>query len=85
MEEEMQALVDNEIWDLLPPIPHKKTISCRWIYKIKHNADETINWYKARLVSNIFAETHDKDDYYLNGTCTHDSKRATSPSNGCEK
>ena len=41
MDEEMQALVDNETWDLVPS--HKKVIGCRWIYKIKDNADGSIN------------------------------------------
>ena len=49
MEEEMEVWVDNETWDLLPPPPHKKAINCQWIYKIKHNANRTINRYKPNL------------------------------------
>ena len=61
MEEEMQALVDNGTWDLVPPPTHKKAIGCRWIYKIKHNADGTVNRYKARLVAKGYAQTHGID------------------------
>ena len=47
MNEEMQALRKNETWDLVPNPPYKKAIGCRWIYKVKHNADGSVNRYKA--------------------------------------
>ena len=46
MNEEMQPLSKNETWDLAPHSPHKKAISCRWIYKVKYNVDESFNHYK---------------------------------------
>ena len=61
MDEEMQALVDNDTWDLVAPPAHKKAICCQWIYKIKHNADGSINRYKAQLVTKGYAQTHDID------------------------
>ena len=54
MYEEMQALSKNETWDLLPSSHHQKEIGCRWIFKVKHNADGTINRYKARLVAKVY-------------------------------
>ena len=51
MNEEMQVLRKNETWDLVPTSPHKKPIGCRWIYKVKYNADVSVNRYKARLVA----------------------------------
>ena len=50
MNEEMQALSKNETWDLVPHSPHRKEIGCRWIYKVKYNADGSVNHYKPRLV-----------------------------------
>ena len=47
MNEEMQELSKNEKWDLVPPSHHQKAIGCRWIVKVKHNADDTVNQYKA--------------------------------------
>ena len=56
MNEEIQALNKNEIWDLVPHSPHKKEIGCRWIYKVKYNVDGSVNCYKARLVAKGYAQ-----------------------------
>ncbi|MCO5552399.1 hypothetical protein L7F22_005910 [Adiantum nelumboides] len=39
MNKEMDALYDNETWELAPLPKGKKPIGCRWVYKIKHNYD----------------------------------------------
>ena len=61
MNEEMQALRKNKTWDLVPTSPHKKAIKCRWIYKVKHNADGCVNRCKARLIAKGYAQTHGVD------------------------
>ena len=61
MNEEMQALSKNETWDLVPSSPHQKAIKCRWIFKVKHNVDDTINRCRARLVAKGYAQTHGVD------------------------
>ena len=61
MNEEMEALCKNETWDLVPHTLHKKAIGCRWIYKVKHNADGFVNRLKARLVAKGYAQTHGID------------------------
>ena len=43
MNEEMQALSKNETWDLIPSSHHQRAIGCQWIFKVKHNADDTVN------------------------------------------
>ena len=58
MNEKMQALSKNETWDLVPSSPHQKAIRCWCIYNVKHNADDTINWYKAPLVEKSYAKLH---------------------------
>lgn len=51
MQKELQALQTNDTWNLVP-LPHgKKTIGCRWIYKIKLKADGSLERFKARLVA----------------------------------
>ena len=49
MEEEMRALDANETWDLVDPPRHCKAIGCKWVYKVKYNADDSDIRYKARL------------------------------------
>ena len=57
----MQALSKNETWDLVPHSPHKKAIGCRWIYKVKYNADGSVNRYKARLIAKGYAQAQGVD------------------------
>jgi hypothetical protein len=39
----------------------KKTIGCKWAYKVKHNVDGSMSKYKARLVTKGYAQTHGMD------------------------
>lgn len=49
--EEIAALEANNTW-IVQPLPHnKKTIGCRWIYKMKYKADRALDRYKACLVT----------------------------------
>lgn len=43
MDEEYQALLDNRTWHLVPPLPRCNLIDCRWVFKLKHRADGTID------------------------------------------
>ncbi len=38
MDEEMAALDANVTWELVALPKDKKTIGCKWVYKVKHNA-----------------------------------------------
>lgn len=50
MTHEFEALHTNHTWDLVHLPAGKKAIGCRWVYKIKHKADGSIERFKARLV-----------------------------------
>ncbi|KAE8657119.1 hypothetical protein F3Y22_tig00116996pilonHSYRG00002 [Hibiscus syriacus] len=50
MKEEIDALQQNQTWDLVPKIKDVKLIYCKWVYKIKCRPDGSIERYKARLV-----------------------------------
>ena len=49
MNEEMQALIENNTWSLVPRVKGKQPIGCK--YKIKRNANVSITKYKARIVA----------------------------------
>jgi hypothetical protein len=53
MDEEMAALDANAIWELVALPKDKKPIGCKWVYKVKHNADGSVSRYKARLVAKV--------------------------------
>ena len=42
MHDEISALERNHTWVLTDLPQHKNVIGCKWVYKIKHNADGSI-------------------------------------------
>jgi hypothetical protein len=56
MEEELNALVRNDTWDLVNLPKGKEVIGTKWVYKTKYKSDGTIDKYKARLVAKGYAQ-----------------------------
>lgn len=54
MHEEYSALLHNKTWSLVQLPLGKHPIGCKWVFKLKENADGSINKYKARLVAKGF-------------------------------
>ncbi|XP_070678596.1 uncharacterized protein [Malus domestica] len=61
MKEEIDALQQNQTWDLMPKPRDVKSISCKWVYKIKRRLDGSIERYKARLVARGFSQQYGLD------------------------
>lgn len=50
MKRELEAIAENNMWEILPLPPSKKAIGLRWVYKIKPRAYGSLERYKAHLV-----------------------------------
>ena len=48
---EISALEENGTWTVEHLPPGKHAIGCKWVFKIKYNADGTVERFKARLVA----------------------------------
>nr|GEX76496.1 ribonuclease H-like domain-containing protein [Tanacetum cinerariifolium] len=49
---EYNALIKNKTWILVPRPHNVNIVRCLWLFRHKHNADGSLNRYKARLVTN---------------------------------
>lgn len=56
MEAEHHSLLKNNTWVLSNLSLGKKPIGCKWVYKVKYKADETLDRYKDRLVTKGFSQ-----------------------------
>ena len=77
MNEELDALCKNHIWDLVTLSPRKSMVGYKWIYKIKTRFDGSIERYKACLFAKGFTQDYGIDYEetfapvsYISSVCT---------------
>ena len=56
MIEEYRSIMKNDVWDVFPRPKENSVVTSKWIYKIKHAADGSIEKYKARFVAHGFSQ-----------------------------
>jgi hypothetical protein len=61
MTEEYQSIMKNDVWDIVPRPKGKSVVTSKWIYKIKHAADGSVEKYKARFVARGFSQVEGID------------------------
>lgn len=61
MNEELLALERNDTWTICSLLDGKHKIGCKWVYKVKLNADGTLERYKARLVAKGYTQQEGVD------------------------
>ncbi|BES91891.1 Hydra magnipapillata [Nesidiocoris tenuis] len=61
MESEIRSLKENKTWTMETLPKGKRTLPCKWVYKVKMNPDGTIDKYKARLVAKGFSQRKGQD------------------------
>ena len=91
----MMKEYQNDVWDIVPKPEGKSIVSSKWICKIKHEADGSIEKYKARFMARGFSQKEGIDyeedicpsstiyfDQSDHGTCNDDEVGLTL--DGCE-
>lgn len=56
MTDEYLALMKNDTWYLINLPPDRKSVGCKWIFKLKQNADGYLNTHNARLVAQEYGQ-----------------------------
>ena len=59
--EEYQSIMKNDVWEIVPRLKGKSVVTSRWLYKIKHGADGSIEKYKVRFVARGFSQKEGVD------------------------
>nr|GEV13381.1 hypothetical protein [Tanacetum cinerariifolium] len=73
IDDEMDSLVSNNIWELSDLPPGFKVIGCRWVFRIKYHTDGSIQTFKARVlfalasIYNLPIHQMDVKTVFLNG------------------
>jgi hypothetical protein len=61
MMEEYNSIMKNDVWEVVPRPEGKSVVTSRWLYKLKHAADGSIEKYKARFVAPGFSQVEGVD------------------------
>jgi hypothetical protein len=56
MTEEYQSIMKNEVWEIVPSSKNKDGVSYKWLFKIKHATNGSIEKYKARFFACGFSQ-----------------------------
>lgn len=56
MQEEFNALIKNNTWEFEPYSGKNNTMSCKWGFRVKYNADGPLQRHKAQLVAKEFQQ-----------------------------
>jgi hypothetical protein len=61
MMEEYNSIMKNDVWEVVPRPEWKSVVTSKWLYKLKHAADGSIEKYKARFVARGFSQVEGVD------------------------
>ena len=61
MTEEYQSIMKNDVWDIVLRPKGKYVVTSKWIYKIKHVFDGSVEKYKEIFVARGFSQVEGID------------------------
>ena len=59
--DEYHSIMKNDVWEIVPRPEGKLVVTSRWLYKLKHVADGSVEKYKARFVARGFSQVEGID------------------------
>ena len=80
MMEEYNSIMKNWVWEVVPRPEGKLVVTSKWLYKIKHAVDGSIEKYKARFVARGFSQKErvDYDETFTSVAIFSSNKAVTS-------
>eukprot|EP00253_Pinus_taeda_P021357 PITA_21357 len=61
MMEEYSSIMKNDVWEVVPSPKGKSVVTSKWLYKIKHATNGSIEKFKARFVARGFSQVEGVD------------------------
>jgi hypothetical protein len=61
MTKEHQFIMKNGVWEIVPRPKEKSVVTSKWVYKIKHAIDGSVEKYKAKFVARGFSQKEGED------------------------
>jgi hypothetical protein len=64
MMEEYQSIMKNDVWEIVPRPKGRFVVTSKWIFKIKHVVDGSIDKYKETFMARGFSKKEGEDYDY---------------------
>ena len=61
IDSEFESLIEANTWELVPLPKNKNIVGCKWIFKVKCKANNSIDRFKARLVLQGYSQKYSID------------------------
>lgn len=61
MNKEYESIMKNNVSDVVPRPKDKSVVTSKWLYKIKHGANESVEKFKARFIARGFSQKEGLD------------------------
>lgn len=65
MNEEYETIMKNDVWYVVPRPKDKSVVTSKWLYKIKHGVDGSVEKFKAKFVAQGFSQKEGVDYYEI--------------------
>ena len=60
-DEEYASLIKNRTWNLVPLPTGKNVVGSKWVFKVKRNADGSVDHFKSRLAAQVYSQAEGID------------------------